>query len=405
MEEVPTPEEIECHEQIFDISFHPTAHVMAVGMVDGVVDIWKYGLGEGGNQKLRSTKLHQGSCRAAKFNASGDRLFTISNDRTFQAVDGNGVHVMVHQNAHDHPINKLQHVNENLLATGDDAGVVKLWDVRTPNGEIMDWQLHEDFVSGFCYHEDSHTLFSVSGDATMCVYDLKSRNNTSRSDDQESELHCVEVLKGGRKVVAGTQDGVILMFSWGKWGDCSDRYPGHPQTVDCMYKIDESTICTGSSDGMIRVVALQPNKIIGVIGDHEEFPVEGICSNKDKTLLGSFSHDQVIRFWDISIFMEDDGDEFDLDEDSGDVEISAGAGAGPVQSRPQKAAAAARVKGGEDDDAVWEDEDSSDCGEMAQDDESGDNSNDGDSDSSSEDEIIKHRKRLPTQAEKFFADL
>jgi hypothetical protein len=26
---------------------------------------------------------------------------------------------------------------------------------------------------------------------------------------------------------------------------------------------------SGSSDGLIRVVALQPNKILGVIGDHE----------------------------------------------------------------------------------------------------------------------------------------
>ena len=54
------------------------------------------------------------------------------------------------------------------------------------------------------------------------------------------------------------------------------RYPGHPESVDCMLKIDESTLLTGSSDGLIRVVSIQPNKILGVVGDHDDFPVEGM---------------------------------------------------------------------------------------------------------------------------------
>ena len=45
-------------------------------------------------------------------------------------------------------------------------------------------------------------------------------------DDAEEELLCVAVLKGGRKVAAGASDGVLNIFSWGYWNDCSDRYPG-----------------------------------------------------------------------------------------------------------------------------------------------------------------------------------
>ena len=57
---------------------------------------------------------------------------------------------------------------------------------------------------------------------------------------------------------------------------CTHRFPGHPETVDCMLKIDESMLLTGSSDGLIRVVSIQPNKILGVVGDHDDFPVEGM---------------------------------------------------------------------------------------------------------------------------------
>ena len=43
------------------------------------------------------------------------------------------------------------------------------------------------------------------------VYDLRSSTAVHRSDEQESELQCLAVIKGGSKVLCGTQDGVILV--------------------------------------------------------------------------------------------------------------------------------------------------------------------------------------------------
>ncbi|CAM9940597.1 unnamed protein product, partial [Choristocarpus tenellus] len=53
---------------------------------------------------------------------------------------------------------------------------------------------------------------------------------------------------------------------------------GHPHSVDTLLKLDEDTVLTGSSDGIIRwvVVSLQPDKFLGLLGDHEDFPVESI---------------------------------------------------------------------------------------------------------------------------------
>ena len=119
----------------------------------------------------------------------------------------------------------------------------------------------------------------------MAIYDLRkpSEKNVERSDDQEAEITCIETVKHGKKVVCGTQDGVMLFFSWGRWGDQSDRYPGHPETVDCCVKIDERTMLTGSSDGLIRALQVHPNKLLGVLGSHDDFPVEGM--RKASTIL------------------------------------------------------------------------------------------------------------------------
>ena len=40
-------------------------------------------------------------------------------------------------------------------------------------------------------------------------------------------------------VVLGTQSGVLSIFSWGHWGDMTDRFIGHPQSVEAMVKVDE----------------------------------------------------------------------------------------------------------------------------------------------------------------------
>ena len=162
------PEELICAEQVFDISFHPFESVLAAGLIDGAVEIFRYGIETGANQQVMHCNHHEGSCRGVLFSEDGQRIFTIGSDKSLQGLDGSGVRGLFFPNAHDEPINKLCHLTENVLVTGDDGGTVKVWDIRTQAGEVMSWSLHEDFVSGFCFVPEKNTLLSVGGDARLC---------------------------------------------------------------------------------------------------------------------------------------------------------------------------------------------------------------------------------------------
>jgi hypothetical protein len=48
-----------------------------------------------------------------------------------------------------------------------------------------------------------------------------------------------------------------------------------------------------------RAVNILPNRFIGVVGEHDGFPIENMCVSHDKTLLASCSHDQKIKFWNV----------------------------------------------------------------------------------------------------------
>jgi WD40 repeat protein len=225
--------------------------------------------------------------------------------------------------------------------------------------------------------EDESTLLVTSADGSLSVYDLRNQSTAVRkSDNQEDELLSIKLMKNGKKVVCGTGEGVLSVFSYGIWGDVSDRFPGHPASIDALVKVDEDTLLTGSSDGFIRVVSIHPDKFLGVIGDnHESFPIEKLQFNADRTILGSVTHDNFIRLWDARVLRED--------YDDGDVKmaLAAGSATSPVKSSATNS------------DDEWEDMDEDFSDSDDSDEEKPQSEND------------KRAGRLKSESEKFFEDL
>ena len=204
-------------------------------------------------------------------------LFTASSDKSIQAVNLETGDVFFKQaKAHGDPINTILRLGPDSIATGDDGGTVKLWDLRQQKS-IREYATQDDYVSQLAFNEEQNillsarcaillllpcllTAFCCSGDGTLAVYDIRLHKEVHKSDNQDDELLSIALVKGGKKVVVGTQEGVLNIWSWGLWGDISDRFPGHPNSIDAMTVVNspdgEELLCTGSSDGFIRYAAL-----------------------------------------------------------------------------------------------------------------------------------------------------
>mmetsp|Transcript_17181 Transcript_17181/g.37583 ORF Transcript_17181/g.37583 Transcript_17181/m.37583 type:complete len:522 (+) Transcript_17181:115-1680(+) len=346
-----------------------------------------------------------------------------------------------------YPFRKDGEAGTPLLATGDDNGGIRIWDERLcggssgsnfsnkrPKGCVLEWTEQDDYISGIEYsphnngknHDGNNILLATSADGSLGVYDLRMNkgavaDTTRKSDHLDDELLSLCVLKSGKKVVCGTQTGALSIFSWGTWGDISDRFPGHPSSVEALLKVDENTVLTGSSDGLIRVVQIHPDKLLGVLNDgdkhsnvnsnndhdsHGGYPVEKLAYNSNRDIVGSVTHDDCVRLWDARILKddddEDDSDNDDVGDDDDEEEDAQKPAAAAKSTGPNKATmskGSTHEKYNSDDE--WEDMEDDD-----QNDDDDDSDDDSD-DSEPEEETANDRrkKRLKTEKEKFFDDL
>ncbi|PPQ92493.1 hypothetical protein CVT25_010326 [Psilocybe cyanescens] len=344
--------EIPVGAQIFDVVFHPTFSTVYTGLLTGHIKAWAYD--EQGNHKptfsVRPTKH---SCRGLSLDQDGSRLYAVGKAKSLFTIDTLTESVDTRPGAHDSTINRVKHLMTWLLSTGDDDGTVKLWDPRQRDS-VRTYTQHFDYITDFLWMHDKKQLVTTSGDGTLSVMDIRSKKAEpiAQSEDQEDELLSIVPIKSGSKFVVGTQLGILSIFNRSSgWGDCVDRIPGHPMSVDALCALPPdipgvdttSTILTGSSDGMVRAVQILPTKLLGVVADHGDWPIERISvggglgqltiepqersshehikSNKTdgdnehgpqqcRWWVGSVGHEEVLRMTDlVGFFHDNEGDE------------------------------------------------------------------------------------------------
>lgn len=131
-----TPEDIRLEAIANTVALHPSRDVLVCGDVDGDVYAYAYSCTEGETRELWSSGHHLKSCRQVRFSADGLKLFSVSRDKAVHQLDvERGQLVSRIRGAHAAAINSLLLVDENILATGDDRGTLKVR--NTESGSLL----------------------------------------------------------------------------------------------------------------------------------------------------------------------------------------------------------------------------------------------------------------------------
>lgn len=163
-----------------DCAFSDAHQHLATGIVDGTLRLYTYSFADGStgalSSDLRSTlRLSEASCRAVGFSADGssivagyeDGLLALSSVETSQPI-------LRLPDAHEAPISTLRVLDDNLMAVGDEAGCIQLWDLRS-KAAVYTYSEHTDFITDFTVHQKDNCLVATSGDGTLSIHDLSKR--------------------------------------------------------------------------------------------------------------------------------------------------------------------------------------------------------------------------------------
>eukprot|EP00967_Tisochrysis_lutea_P134604 scaffold237897_cov30-Tisochrysis_lutea.AAC.1 len=289
----------------FGLDFHPSERLLAAGLISGQLRIFRVGEGGCSGKRELAARPHTEACRSVRFDPAGTHLLSCSSDCSVQRRDiESNQPVWRMRRAHDSSINVCVPLGPHGVGTGDDDGIVHVWDVRQ-KGRIMRFVEHADLVNDLHFSLDKLQLACCSSDGHLSVYDLRKGRLEARSDELEEELLCLATMKGGKKLLAGTDSGVIGVFTWGDFGDFSDRMTpkliGCADAVQTIAPLDDHVMLVASADGVLRAIALHPSRQLGQVGCHPE-PLEKLAVDSEAAIAATSAHDGVIRLWDVRGF-------------------------------------------------------------------------------------------------------
>lgn len=289
-----------------DLSFHPERDILAVATVTGDILVYKYTNEE--NTLLYTHEVHTKGIRDIEFSTDGRDLFSCSRDKSIMVTDfETGKLKRFWEKAHDEPIYTITVLDENLVASGDDDGTVRLWDSRIKGSDpVFSLKEVEDYISCIMTNNQKKLLVCTSGDGYMTTLNIGSKKMMVQSEPYEEELTCTGIYRNESKVVVGSSKGNFYTFNWGEFGYHNDAFSGPLSPVSHMIPITERIAITAGEEGIIRAMHLVPGRILGIVGQHS-LAVEAMDICNTGEFIASSSHDNDIRFWNIKYFEDFDG--------------------------------------------------------------------------------------------------
>ncbi|MGF1491318.1 MAG: protein kinase [Microcoleaceae cyanobacterium] len=230
------------------------------------------------------------------------------------------------------------HPRGQLLASGSQAGLVKLWKTQesepietlegdaspihtvdfSPDGlelasgsdhwRILEWNLvnqelfapleHAGPIWSVAVSPDERTVASGSSDATVKVWDRQSGFALFDFPAHQDVVYAVAFTPNGVNVVSGSADQTIQVMSL-ETGEFLNTLEGHTDVVRSVaISPDGQTIVSGSFDETVKVWDLETGELLNTLGGHSG-AVLSVAVSPDGRLVASGSADRTVKIWDL----------------------------------------------------------------------------------------------------------
>jgi eukaryotic-like serine/threonine-protein kinase len=286
--------------------FSPDGQHLATGLANHAVQLWDLSRGT-----ARTLYGFQDRVVMLAFSPDSKRLAVSSADHTarvFAVEIGDGRVIGAHGAALT--AGSLS-ADGALLAAGDAAGVIRLWDPTraVPAGsptpaiaEPVELAGHAGKVQALAWSPDGAVLASIGADDALRLWDRRG-----------ASLRVLSIDAGDRPVLAFSPDGGRLAWGAERGGGVLDVGSGETRELPIPARVgavafspDGATLAAGAGDDLVRLWSLPSGSGGGhplgeptILRGHEDF-LESLAFSPDGRTLASGGYDHTLRLWDLA---------------------------------------------------------------------------------------------------------
>lgn len=199
--------------------------------------------------------------------------------------------------------------NGKILATGDDNGTARLWDLATQQPIGASLAGHGGTVYSVAFSPNGKILATGSEDGTVRLWDVLTGHQFGHTlHNSTKSVQSVAFSPNGKILAVGSNDGLARL-----WDIVTGHLTGHPlvgytKGVKSYYKSigsvafspDGKILATGSDDGRARLWNVATRKLIGgPIAGHAG-SVTSVAFSPNGKILATGNIDGTARRWDVA---------------------------------------------------------------------------------------------------------
>lgn len=286
------------------LCFSPDSQVIAVGQVNGYVDLFDaYSA-----RQLWRLGPHKACASGLAFSPNGEFLASISSDE-IRIWDPQSGQLLFSSAGQKEAISSLAwNATGSQLACGGRTGSLVLWNLLS---QKIDRPFHveqasldetekapRDMVTALTYSPDGQLLVSSDLNRNLCLWDIRTGRLCGKItlDGSCTWLRGMTFDKTGNRLVGAGNDNALHVWDL-------DRVPytisikAHDSPTHAIAFADDHLIVSGADEGVVRLWELPSGRLLRSLTGHEG-KVRALACSPDGSWIVSGSTDRTVRIWD-----------------------------------------------------------------------------------------------------------
>lgn len=239
--------------QVNQVLFHPTLDVVFTASADHTARVWT--MNEKGEYKTAHLlKNHTADVTGIALQASGDYLVSSSLDGTWSFYDIASGACLSQSDAAEGLSCASFHPDGLILGTGNVAGAIKIWDVKSQQN-VASFTGHNGKVTSLSFSENGYYLASSAQDSTVKLWDLRKLTNFHTIKMDAANVGRVRFDYSGIYLGIAAEN-TVAVYQSKTWNEVCKLGDYRSPATDIIFGTDAQYIATTSLDRHLRVFSL-----------------------------------------------------------------------------------------------------------------------------------------------------